>query len=72
MAVPCHTVRIAALDSEFFENSLSNREFKAILTKVGDFPLNNDEVDEIYNALGLSENDEIPINDIIALFTQFE
>lgn len=52
--------------------TLSNREFKAILTKVGDFPLNNDEVDEIYNALGLSENDEIPINDIIALFTQFE
>ena len=58
--------------SKLFENRQSNREFKAILTKVGDFPLNNDEVDEIYNALGLSENDEIPINDIIALFTQFE
>ena len=55
-----------------WENHQSNREFKAILTKVGDFPLSNEEVDEIYLALGLSENDEIPINDIIALFTQFE
>ena len=42
------------------------------MTQVGDFPLSNEEVDEIYLALGLNENDEIPINDIIALFTQFE
>lgn len=65
-------------------NTLNPDEFRAVITRLGgetteikyffkvfqDKPLNDNEVDEILQALGLSRGDDIPIEKIIELFSE--
>ena len=65
-------------------NTLSAEEFRAVVTNLGgrnfkhiiktlkptsEKPLTNEEVDEILTMLGLRDDQEIPIEQIIDLFT---